>query len=289
MENINQIFVTKASGEAAPFSETKLRSSMKRAGATKEQINEIVQKISKSLYPGITTRKIYSIAFNLLRGSSRPVAARYHLKKGLMELGPSGFPFEKFIAEVLKYQGYHAKIGEIIKGKCVNHEIDIIAAKNEQYFMIECKYHNLPGTVCNVKIPLYIHSRFKDIEFSVQSLPQNVKSFNQGWLVTNTSFTHDAIQYGNCAGLRLLGWNYPKDNNLRSQIDSLGLYPITCLTSLSKAEKQILLNKKIVLCQEITHDENILINAGIKPGRIKNIMEEATTICNMLKKNNRNG
>jgi hypothetical protein len=284
MENTNRIFVTKASGEAAPFSETKLRSSMKRAGATKEQMNEIVQKISESLYPGITTRKIYGIAFSILKGSSRPVAARYHLKKGLMELGPSGFPFEKFIGEVLKYQGYHTKIGEIVKGKCVNHEIDIIAAKDEQYFMIECKYHNLAGTVCNVKIPLYIHSRFKDIEFSVQSLPQNVKSFNQGWLVTNTSFTRDAIQYGNCAGLKLLGWNYPKDNNLRSQIDSLGLYPITCLTTLTKSEKQTLLDKKIVLCQEIAHDENILLNAGIKPARIKSIMEEVMMICSTFKK-----
>lgn len=286
MKKQDQLFVTKASGESAPFSEQKLRNSMTRAGATKEQIDGIVQNITTNLYPGITTKKIYGIAFSHLRGSSRPVAARYHLKKGLMELGPSGFPFEKFVAEILRYQGYAVQVGEIVKGKCVNHEIDVIAEKDQHHFMIECKYHNLRGTVSNVKIPLYVQARFKDVEFSWKTLPGHESKFHQGWVVTNTSFTHDAIQYGTCAGLKLLGWNYPKDNSLRNLIDRLGLYPVTCLTSLTKAEKQSLLSKNIVLCREISSNETILLNVGIKQPRIKQIIEEAFLLCHDIKNKN---
>jgi hypothetical protein len=283
MEKSNVIYVKKASGESAPFSETKLKKSMKRAGAGTEQINQILSTVNEELYPGISTREIYAIAFRALRASSKNVAARYHLKKGLMELGPSGFPFEKFIAELLRYQGYNVKVGEIVKGKCVNHEIDVIAERDQQYFMVECKYHNLPGTICNVKIPLYVQARFKDVEFSWKAISGHEQKFHQGWLVTNTSFTRDAIQYGTCAGLHLLGWNFPKTNSLRDLIDELGLYPITCLMSLTKPEKQILLNKRIVLCQEVSTDEHVLLNAGIKPNRISIIMAEASRLCSALK------
>jgi hypothetical protein len=283
MSDPTHFFVTKASGESVPFSVLKLRRSMKRAGATKKQIDEIVQKVGENLYPGIPTNRIYGLAFSFLRDHSKSVAARYHLKKGLMELGPSGFPFEKFIGELLRYQGYHIKIGEIVRGKCVNHEIDVIAEKDEHHFMIECKYHNLPGTLCNVKIPLYVQARFKDVEFSWKALDGQKNKFHQGWLVTNTSFTHDAIKYGTCAGLHLLGWNYPKKNSLQTLIDSLGLYPLTCLTSLTKPEKQLLLFKNIVLCQELAYDEHVLLKAGIKPHRIKNIMSEALALCTALK------
>jgi len=282
MKKKRPFYVTKASGDSAEFSELKLRNSMKRAGASKDQINEILEKVSECLYQNIPTRKIYAIAFGLLRKSSRHVAAKYHLKKAIMDLGPSGFPFEKYIGEILRYQGYQVKVGETVKGKCVNHEIDVIAEKDQMHFMIECKYHNLPGTVSNVKIPLYIQARFKDVEAMWLELPEHKTKFHQGWVVTNTSFTHDAIQYGNCAGLKLLGWNYPKENNLRSQIDKLELYPITCMTSLTQTEKQHLLDKKIVLCSEIYRNSNLLIEAGIKPAKINTVLEEAFQLCKNL-------
>jgi hypothetical protein len=282
MDNEKDILIKKASGESAPFSETKLRRSMKRAGAKKDQIDNIINEIRSQLYPGIPTRKIYGIAFRLLRGSSRPAAAKYHLKKAIMELGPSGFPFEKYVAEILRQQGYKVQVGEIVNGKCVSHEIDVIAEKGEHHFMVECKYHNLPGTTCNVKIPLYVQARFKDVEAEWKLLPHHETKFHQGWLVTNTSFTKDAIQYGNCAGLKLIGWNYPKDNSLAKQIDELELYPVTCLTSLTKSEKQFLLDKKIVLCQEIYQNVNLIREAGVPTSRINMVMDEAFQLCKHL-------
>jgi hypothetical protein len=287
MKKENKISITKASGEIVPFSSDKLKRSLKRAGANEDEIDRIIEEIGSKLYEGIPTKKIYKTAFNLLKESSRPLAAKYHLKHAIMELGPSGYPFEKYIGEILGYQGYKTTVGEIVQGKCVNHEIDVIAEKDHHHFMIECKYHNLPGTFSDVKIPLYIQARFKDVEAQWLKLPGHGTKFHQGWVVTNTRFSSDAIQYGNCAGLKLLGWDYPLKDSLKELIDTLGLYPITCLTTLTKIEKQSLLDRKIVLCKEICDNEQYLVQAGVNPTRIKSVLEEATQLCKHLIENGR--
>lgn len=275
-----EIHITKASGKTAPFSQEKLKNSLQRVGASSEQIASVLHEISGKLYDGITTKKIYRLAFNLLKDSSRHIAAKYHLKQAIMELGPSGFPFEKYVAEILMAQQYTTQVGVTVKGKCVAHEIDVIAQLDQLQLMIECKYHNLPGTFCDVKIPLYIHARFKDVEATwLESNTALTKQY-QGWLVTNTRFSIDAIQYGTCAGLKLIGWDYPLKGSLKDQIDGLALYPITCLTSITKVEKTWLLERKIVLCKEIYDNRKLLEQMEIKASRIDVITQELHQLCN---------
>ena len=276
------ISVLKASGQTVAFDSEKLKKSLIRSGASAKQIEEILLKIEENLYAGISTKSLYRTAFELLRKQSKPIAARYKLKSAIMELGPSGFPFEKYVAAILKLQGYQAQTGVMVQGKCVRHEVDIIAEKGEHHFMIECKYHNQHGKVCDVKIPLYIHSRYKDVEASWMQLPGHDVKLHKGWVVTNTRFTTDAIQYGECAGLYLLGWDYPRKGSLNNQIDDLGLYPITCLTTLSRNEKQNLLDNKIVLCREICEDPKLLHNAGVNEIRMKKVLEEGHLLCHKL-------
>jgi hypothetical protein len=271
--------ITKASGEQVPFNEDNLRHSLHRASTNENTINEIIREVEKNLYDGITTKKIYQLAFGLLRKQSRHSAAKYKLKRAIMELGPSGFPFERYVAAILQHQGYKVRVGEIVKGHCVNHEIDVIAEKDNQHFMIECKFHNLPGISCDVKIPLYIHARFKDVEQQWKNIPGHNTMFHQGWVVTNTKFSGDAIQYGLCTGLHLLGWDFPKENSLRAQIDASGLYPLTCLTSVTAIEKQVLLNKGIVLCTELCQSPRLLSMAHIAADRRNSIMNEARDLC----------
>lgn len=273
------IFITKASGEKSRYSEEKIRTSLKRVGATDEQIDPIINEISSKLYEGMPTKKIYRLAFNLLRDGPRHLAAKYHLKQAIMELGPSGYPFEKYVGEILNRQGYKTNVGQIMQGHCVTHEVDVIAEKENDFILIECKYHNLRGVFCDVKIPLYIYSRFKDLEKQWLTDPNNGTKNHNGWLITNTRFSSDAIQYGTCVGLKLIGWDYPIKGSLKEQIDSLGLYPITCLTSLTKTEKQRLLDMKIVLCSEILQNETLLASHGVKPSRISSVVKEAQKLC----------
>lgn len=276
------IIITKASGKKEAFSKGKLLKSLIRSGASDALAATIVSQIEETLVEGATTKEIYKKAHKILRRRARPVASRYHLKRGIMELGPSGFPFEKYVSEILKHEGYHVQVGKTVQGKCVTHEVDVIAERDAMHFMIECKYHNTPGMVCNVKIPLYIHARFKDVEAQWTTMPGHGTKFHQGWVVTNTRFTADAITYGTCAGLNLVSLDFPKRGSLREMIEKTGLYPLTCLTTLTKDEKRLLLERKIVLCREINANPQHLTAINIPAGRISTIIQESTQLCNKL-------
>lgn len=282
----NQIYIIKASGEKVKFDKDKLKRSLLHSGAELYQVDEIVSKVTESMKDGMTTKEIYKLAFRLLKNYSRPTAARYKLKQAIMELGPSGFPFEHFIAELLKYDGYKVVVGEIVRGNCVNHEIDVIAEKDNHHFMIECKFHNQQGHISDVKIPLYINSRFLDVEKQWKKQEGHAFKFHQGWVVTNTRFSDDATQYGKCANMRLVSWDYPDKNGLKDWIDGSGLHPVTSMTTLTNQEKQILLDKKIVLCMTLHSNFQILDKIGISSLRQKKILKECSALCNEFKMKN---
>ncbi len=279
MEN-KGITIVKMTGEKEEFDQSKLKHSLERSGASDVVIQQVIDEVEVSLYEGISTKEIYKTAFALLRRSNRPTAARYKLKKAIMELGPTGFPFEKFVGEILNYQGFRTRVGVTVKGHCVNHEVDVIAEKEQKHFMVECKFHSDQGRHCNVKIPLYIQSRFIDVEKQWSKKDGHDTKFHQGWIFTNTRFTTDAIQYGNCVGLMLVGWDYPKKGSLKERIDVSGLHPITCLTTITKNEKQQLLEKDKVLCMELCNQPELLKSIGISEKRHKNILKEAHELCN---------
>ena len=277
---MNDILVKKSSGELVPFSMKKLKYSLEKSGASQAAIKQIAHAVEGLVVEGMSTKKIYRHAYNLLKKIHKPTAARYKLKKGIMELGPSGYSFEKFVGELLKHQGYGTQVGEIVKGKCVSHEIDVIAEKDGEHYMIECKYHNSAGTKTDVKVPLYIQSRFIDVQHSWKKLPGHEAKFHQGWVITNTQFTTDAIDYGTCVGLNLISWNYPLQESLKDIIDRLKLYPLTCLSSITKTEKKKLLDKNMVLCKELCNAPDQLKKVGISANRTRTILEEAHNLCN---------
>ena len=273
------IHIKKASGEPAVFIPDKLTRSLRRAGAGEEMITRIMNAVNAQLYEGMPTKEIYRIAFRLLKKISKQTASKYKLKDAIFELGPAGFAFEQFIGEILKHEGYEIQLGTIVQGHCVTHEIDVIAIKAQHHFMVECKFHHNKGIFCNVKIPLYIQARFKDVEQQWKQLEGHQTKFHQAWVVTNTRFTKDAIQYGTCAGLHLLSWDYPSGNGLRDRIDRLKLYPITCLTSINFSEKQKLIEQKIILCEALSQKSKALLSIGIDPKRIPVILKEAEGLC----------
>ena len=273
--------ITKSSGERVKFSLSKLRSSLKRTGADKETIDQIIDKVRDELYQGISTKEIYNRAFALLKKKKSYFASKYKLKKAIYELGPTGFPFERFVGAILKYSRYEVDIGPILQGKCVTHEIDVLAHKDNETSIIECKFHGEQGINCNVKVPLYINSRYRDVKEHWNAHPKNGTKLTRAWVVTNTRFTEDAIQYSNCCGLTLLSWDYPKDNGLKDRIDRLGLYPITVSTLLTAREKQFLLSRNLVLCRELINDKFYLDHLGISELRKEKILNEIGQLCHI--------
>lgn len=280
MKNTN-FNITKKSGEISPFDNDKLRRSFERSGASKSDINLVIAHLTEHVYDGISTKKLFQLAYAFLRKRSVEVADRYRLKNAIMELGPSGFPFEKFVAELLKYQGFDTQVGEIVQGKCVSHEVDVIAQKDEQKIMVECKFHGNTHTKSDVKVALYIHSRYNDVLATWKKTDPNTIQNYQGWIVTNTRFTQDAIDYGKCVGLHLVSWDYPSQGSLRERIDISGLHPITVLQSLSKKEKELFLSKGLVLCRALTADN--LKDFQITGSRARKILQEAFNLTSPRK------
>ncbi len=274
-ESTIPIQVRKNTGELVPFDEGKLGRSLQRSGAKEEEIDEIIAEVRASLFDGITTRKIYQIAYRLLAKQSNRAAGRFRLKKAIFQFGPSGYPFEHFVARLLEFEGYIVKTGQLINGRCVTHEVDVVAEKPGKVVMVECKFHHVESRKNDVKISLYTHSRFEDIRAERKKNDAVGNEIFEPLLITNTRFTSDAIQFGECSGMKLIGWDHPVGNSLKDWIDRSGFHPITSLKSLQKKEKQILLDKGIVLCREIAETHSLLAELHISNRRKKKILKEA--------------
>lgn len=252
------ILVRKASGSEEPFSQKKLENSLRAAGAGETAITEIISDISDWIFPGVTTKKIYSRSFQLLKRMKGVASLRYRLKQAMMELGPTGYPFEKFIGQIFEKQGYEVKTGQVLDGLCVTHEMDVIATNHNTQHLVECKFGLDQGKYVTVQVPLYVRSRVDDIIRKYEELKRYQGYSFTGWVITNTRFSSDSVKYGYCSGLKLLGWDYPAEQGLRQIIESMRLYPVTILTQLTKKEKQKMIDQGVVTCPQLLDNLHVL-------------------------------
>lgn len=270
---ITMVDVIKATGQVEPFSEEKLRYSIHRAGIPDEIQNQVIHHIKERLYENIPTSEIYRhITEFLVQTNKSHVKAKYSLKQAIMDLGPTGYPFEDFIEEVLKQQGYSTKVRTLLQGSCINHEIDILAEKDGKAIAVEAKFHNGSGTRTDVHVALYTHARFNDVKAR--------NHIQESWVITNTKATVDAMNYASCVGMKIISWNYPEGGSLRDMVEKAKLTPLTTLTSLSDAQKQILMQNHIVLCKEIIDNPQSISTLGLSDEKKKALFEEVNFILN---------
>jgi hypothetical protein len=260
--------VLKANGNIEPFNEEKLRTSMTRTGITPNQQNNVLNQLEQKLYENIPTSEVYQHVTGTLQTESRLSKARYTLKRAIMELGPTGYPFEDYVSQILKSKGYVTQVRSILTGRCVSHEIDVIAEKaGIEKLMIEAKFHNAPGIHTDVHVSLYTKARFEDLKEKYK--------FDRAWLFTNTKITPDALAYALCVNMGVVSWSYPQQEGLRDLAERERLYPVTILSSLSQAQKHVLLDSHVVLVKELLKDSECLDLLGIQSGKKEEIVEEA--------------
>lgn len=258
IDTTEQITVLKANRAREFFDKEKLIASLMHAGATEEATEKVISHILPELHNDMTTSDIYTHAFEILNEISKPIARSYSLRRAVMDLGPSGFPFEDFVAKVLEAKGFTCQTRQTVLGECVPHEVDVVAYNKEQLIMIEAKFHNELGTKSDLKVVLYIKARFDDLRENVFDYGGAKRVITDCWLITNTKFSSTAIHYGACKNLTMIGWNYPEKGSLQNMIEDEALHPITCLTSLSSSDKKTLLDKRIVLCSDIKKNPKLL-------------------------------
>ncbi len=263
--------VIKATGEKEEFSEDKVKISIQRAGIAKDLQSQVVEHVKSKLYENIPTSEIYRHITEFLEKAPSYEKAKYSLKQAIMDLGPTGYPFEDFVAEILKKEGFTTKTRSLLSGACVNHEIDVVAQKQNERVMVEAKFHNEPGIRTEVHVALYTKARFDDIK--------DKYNLSQAWIVTNTKVTSDALAYALCANVKIISWSYPEKEGLRDLIEKFHLHPMTVLTTLSANQRQQLLENHIVLCKEILEEPSVLGLIDIPEDKKKEVLEEIKAVC----------
>lgn len=244
------IDITKASGEKESYRREKFCTSLAKSGVPPEVIDKVCQKVEEKIKPGFSTEHIHGIAEKYLSRENPLFLARYNLKRAIMELGPAGFLFERYVAALLKEYGYRVEVDQILQGMCVSHEIDIVAEKENRHFFIEAKYHNSRGVKSDITVAMYSWARFLDIKEASEKT-EKTQSVHEAWIVTNTKFTTKAIAFAECRGVRMTGWHYPGQESLEALIERKSLYPATILPSLSRFAREQLVKAGILFAKEI--------------------------------------
>lgn len=244
--------VIKASGKTEPFSEKKILQSLKRVNISEDIAIPALKHVKKQVKDKATTQEVSRLITEYLKKNSSPIHySNYSLRRALFQLGPTGYPFETFVAEIFRTMGYQAKVSQIYAGKCISHEIDVDLIKDDHHYFVECKFHNQPSYKADVQVVLYTHARFLDI---AENYPQDKNHTLQSWLITNTKASRDAIKYANCSNLKITTWGYPAKSNLRQLIIDSRLHPVTCLASLDDDQKKFLIDQNIVTLKTLRQD-----------------------------------
>jgi len=246
------VFVLKHSGEIEQFDPSKVEYALLRAGASGELAAELASEVEERIYDGMSTGAVYRLAFKLLSRRDTSSATRFGLKLSIMRLGPTGFPFEKYVARILDRYGYKTQINQMLAGRCAEHEVDVVAEKGGERFMVECKYHNQQGLSTGLKEALYTWARFED-------LADAGHRFSAPWIVCNTKCTLAAIGYGECKGMNVTSWGYPAKGSLQDLVEDKHLYPVTILRRLTNDMKNRLIDSGFVLVEDL---------AGVAPRRL---------------------
>lgn len=247
--------VIKKNGKEELFVPEKLCESVTAVGVPDNLARQVCSIVDESIESGISTDRIFITTRRYISEFNPKMAALYALERGLSALGPSGFIFEQYVAALFKEMGYYVKTNVYAKGEGVQHEIDVWAEKGNVVFVIEAKYRNDFRAKTHINQVMYADAKIQDIKR--QALKEGDTREFYEWVVTNTRFTDNAINYVNHRDMQLMGWDYPKYINLKKIVFERGLYPVTTLPSITKkALKRFSVDGIILVKQLIGVDED---------------------------------
>lgn len=270
---MSAMHVVKHNGELEVYSEEKVIHSMERVGVPANLQPEVLKHIRAQFKNGyVTTDQLFTLVSEYLSTTDKKSGLRLNLRKAIFELGPTGFPFEKYLARIFQSRGYKTMVGSRVMGECVMHEVDLILEKDGKREIVEAKFHNDFGVRTDVQVALYTYSRYLDVKTR--------NDFSNVWLITNTKLSLDAISYAQCKGISVLAWNYPSTGTLQDFVESPHMYPITILSEFTKSEKQFLIEDNIILCSDLLKltPAEVKNFPMVKQGHLKKAIESARAL-----------
>ena len=169
--------------------------------------------------------------------------------------------------------GYDVRVGVVLKGQCVSHEVDVIAKKNGRTIYMECKFHNSLSFKEDVKTALYVKARSDDLKNNTEN------KFDEFWLVTNSKFSSDALTFSQCSGLKAISPFSPETGNLYDLVVKAQAHPLGALNSLKTKEKEILIKNGIIFIKDLLSKPNVLKKAALSNHKMEEVLKEARMLC----------
>lgn len=246
-----KVFVTKADGSRQLYDREKIIKTCLRMGATPQIASEVAEKIEDRLYEGISTDKILQTIFRLMSTYKPGVRHFLDLRKGL-SLMSSKPEFEMFVQIILAHNGYEVSPNQLLKGKCVEHEVDAIARKDGKTFFVEAKHHFNYHALTGLDESRIARAVLEDVTEGF-AVGRNDLRIDGAIIVTNTKFSEQAKRYGECRNILQIGWSSPENRGLQTMIDGK-LYPLSCLKGLRSETRDSLVNSGIVLMKQLLEE-----------------------------------
>jgi hypothetical protein len=281
--NVLPVSVTKADGSRQLFDRKKVVKTCLRMGANRRIAFDVADKVEARLYDGIPTRKVLQMIFRLLREHRPHIRHFLDLKKGL-SLMNSKPEFERFVQTLLAHHGFEVSPNQILRGKCVGHEVDAIANKDGVTFFVEAKHHSNYHTPTGLDESRIARAVLEDVTEGFELGKSDLK-IDRAMIVTNTRYSEHARRYGKCRNILQIGWSSPQTLSLQNMIEEKKLYPLSCIKGLNSETKMKLVNAGVVLMKQVLEEKpaKLARETGISLESLERITEKAKTSTYLLK------
>lgn len=250
------VFVTKADGSSQPFDRQKVINTCLKMHSSMADAEAVADKIEKRVYNGIPSKKILRMVFVLLKDYSPTVRYQLDVREAVSRMRPKP-DFEHFIAIMLTKMGYNVIEREaagadlLVRGRCIEHEIDAIAKRPGETVYVEVKHHYDMHAFTPLGVCLEVNSTFEDLLDGFRAGRNNL-NFSSAMIVCNTKFSEHALRYAHCRGIRHICWGRPDEHmSLGQLIDEHKLYPTTVLKGLDQSAQRRLGDAGVVLLTQL--------------------------------------
>jgi hypothetical protein len=183
------------------------------------------------------------------------------------------------VQTLLAHSGFEVSPNRILPGKCVEHEVDAIAKKDDVTYFVEAKHHVNYHTPTGLDESRIARAILEDVSEGFECGNCDLK-IDAAMIVTNTRYSEHARRYGKCRGILQIGWRSPSDLSLQNMIEENNLYPISCIRSLKRATKNKLVNAGIVLMKQLLEEKTATLarKTGIPKETLKQIITKTENI-----------
>ena len=271
------VLVRKADGRLEPFDRSKVFRTAIYLGLERADAEKLADEVSERVRDGMPTSEILVMIHELAREIRPELKHMRDLREAISRMRPKP-DFEEYVRLVLRAAGYSVEPGRVLEGRCVSHEIDGVAFKDDEVFAVEVKHHVNYHTYTGLDVVLQLWAALTDLVEGYR-LGLHGYDFSSAILACNTKISAHAERYARCKGIKYMGWKYPRAFALSDIVSSHKLYPLTIIRVLSSDQIARLGDSGIVAVNQLKElrKEELMEITGLDEQRAEHVLKLAET------------